>query len=230
MLPGSDNDKTRPVVSAYFDDLYSKVPRYWWRQESRYATDPDSFPHSLLTQLTLRLIQDRLPARVLDLGAGEGADAIRLARLGCEVTAVEISNVGAEKIMKFASEAGAVVNVQVSDIAEYRPDGEFDLIICNGVLHYISDKKTIIDRMQRATSPGGLNVVSLWSTYTPVPEYHNRVPVFCDDEDGIVAGMYRSWIMKLCYFERDKTETAHSDMPDHSHSHIKLIARKTAPS
>jgi hypothetical protein len=80
--------------------------------------------------------------------------------------------------------------------------------------------------MQAATAPGGLNVVSLWSTYTAVPECHNSVPVYCDDEDGVVTRAYQGWDMKFLYFERGKPESSHSGMPDHAHSHIKLIAQK----
>ena len=43
-------------------------------------------------------LRTRPAGRVLDLGAGEGIDAIRLARLGYEVDAVEGSVIGAEKI------------------------------------------------------------------------------------------------------------------------------------
>src|SRR6185437_15840784 len=155
------------LVSDYFDVCYRAPGRYWSRYEDPYSTDPDHYPYSLLTQMTLRLIKDQPPGRALDLGAGEGADSIRLARCGYDVTAVEISGVGAEKIGRFADAAAVVVKVENADISDYVPDGEFDLIICNGVLHYIEDKRLVLERIQSATRPGGLNVVSLWSNFTP---------------------------------------------------------------
>ena len=63
-------------------------------------------------------------------------------------------------------------------------------------------------------------------TYTPVPACHNSVSVYCDDEDGVVTRAYRSWTSRFVYLDRDKLETAHDDLPSHSHSHIKLIAEK----
>jgi len=214
-------------VSEYFNELYSAAkPRYWWRHDDPYATDPEAVRFSLLTQLTLRLIKGRVPGRALDLGAGEGADSIRLARLGYHVTAVEISDIAAKKIVKFASESGVAVDVEIADVTDYEPQGQFDLIICNGVLHYVANKVCVIDKMQRATSANGLNVVSLWSTYSAVPECHNRIPAFCDDEDGVVARLYRRWSTELFYFEREKPDHGHVDMPAHSHSHIKMIARR----
>lgn len=217
---------SQPDIADFFDHLYATHERYWWRGEGRYAPRAEDYRHSLITQMTLRLTAGLGPLRVLDLGAGEGADSIRLALLGHDVTAVDISKVGAEKISAFADEAGVNLRVDITDICTYEPDGKYDLIICNGLLHYVEDKASVIPRMQMATRTGGLNAISLWSTYSKVPECHNVVPVFCDDEDGEVATLYRAWTEELHYFEREKPEASHDDMPAHSHSHIKLIARK----
>jgi tellurite methyltransferase len=215
-------------ASDHFDRLYLQTERYWWRDKDRYATDQDAYPYSLLTQHTLRLLRDQPAGRALDLGAGEGADSIRLALLGYQVDAVEVSEVAAGKIRRFAEDAGAKVRVMVADIRKFTPDSSYDVIICNGVLHYVDEKERVVAGMQQATRPGGINVVSLWSSYTPVPDCHDVIPVFCDAEEGIVTKLYQDWRKELLYFERDKAETAHSDLPSHRHSHIKLIARRPA--
>jgi SAM-dependent methyltransferase len=218
-------------ISDYFDNVYLGPERYWWRGPERYELDPASYTHSLLTQQTLRLLRGRPVGRALDIGAGEGSDAIRLAKLGYDVDAVEISSVGAKKTECFAAEAGVndKVRVVASDVQDFTPDGPYDVIICNGVLHYVEDKQSVIRLMQDATCPGGINVISLWSDYTPVPDWHDElVPVYSDPEDGVVTSGYKEWTNEFIYFERDKTESAHSDLPAHRHSHIKLIASKPA--
>jgi len=218
-------------ISDYFDNVYLGPERYWWRGPERYELDPASYTHSLLTQQTLRLLRGRPVGRALDIGAGEGSDAIRLAKLGYDVDAVEISSVGAKKTECFAEEAGVndKVRVVASDVQDFTPDGPYDVIICNGVLHYVEDKQSVIRLMQDATCPGGINVISLWSDYTPVPDWHDElVPVYSDPEDGVVTSGYKEWTNEFIYFERDKTESAHSDLPAHRHSHIKLIASKPA--
>jgi SAM-dependent methyltransferase len=220
----------RMRISDYFDNVYLGPERYWWRGPERYELDPASYSHSLLTQQTLRLLRGRPVGRALDIGAGEGADAIRLAKLGYDVDAVEVSSVGAKKTEWFAEEAGVndKVRVVASDVQDFTPDGLYDVIICNGVLHYVEDKQSVIGLMQQATAPGGMNVISLWSSYTPVPDCHELVPVYIDPEDGVVANSYQEWTKEFIYFDRDKTESAHSDLPAHRHSHIKLIASKPA--
>lgn len=152
----------------------------------------------------------------------------RATAFGYFVDAVEISKVGAAKIRRFAADAGVAdrINVVVADIINYTPNSYFDVIVCNGVLHYIDDKKTVVGCMQDATVAGGINVISLWSAYTAVPDCHKTVDIFCDDEDGIVCGMYQDWDVEFIYFDRNKTESSHAGMPSHSHSHIKLIARR----
>jgi len=220
------NDRMRVV--DYFDSVYAQHDRFWWQEPARHALNPDEYPFSLLTQQTLRLLAGRPTGRAIDLGAGEGADAIRLALLGYEVDAVELSPIATKKIQIFAQEASANAKLRVfaNDIRDFTPDGLYDVVICNGVLHYIEDKAAVISLMQEATSVGGINVVSLWSSYTPVPECHEIVPVYCDDEDGVVTSSYRSWTTEFIYFDRNKPETSHSDLPAHQHSHLKLIASK----
>ena len=213
-------------IGEFFDELYGGDDRYWWHEDTRYATDPNAHLTSLLTQATLRILAGKPAGRAVDLGAGEGADAIRLALLGYNVDAVEISKVGAAKIKRFATEAGVRVNVANANVRSYQLTGYFDVIICNGVLHYIDDKRSVVDRMQQATRIGGINVISLWSTYTPVPGCHDQVPIYCDDEQGLVRKLYEDWDTEFIYLDRDKAERSHSGMPPHSHSHIKLIARR----
>jgi SAM-dependent methyltransferase len=211
----------------YFNRLYSECERYWWQdKEDRYSTDPEAYPFSLLTQMTLRLLQGKRPGRALDIGTGEGTDAIRLARLGYEVDAFDVSEVAAEKVRQFAARANVKVNAFVADAATFAADGRYDVVISNGVLQYVEDKEGAVSRMHEATEIGGINVVSLWSTYTPVPSCHDKVPVFPDDEQGMVTKLYSYWPKHLVYFERAKAESSHSDLPPHAHSHIKLIARK----
>lgn len=214
------------LLSDYFDDVYSGHERFWWREPSRYALDPEAYPSSLLAQQTLRALEKRPQGRALDIGAGEGSDAIRLAMLGYEVDAVELSTVGAEKVRRFAKEADVKVRVTTADVRNYEPEGFYDVVVCNGVLHYVRDKDSVISLMQQATSDDGINVISLWSTFTPVPECHDFVPIYTDAEDGVVTRRYQDWPKEFIYFERDKPEAAHSDLPVHRHSHIKFIARK----
>jgi SAM-dependent methyltransferase len=54
-------------------------------------------------------VADLIPGRALDVGCGEGADAIWLARRGWEVTAIDISDVAVDRAREAAERAGASV-------------------------------------------------------------------------------------------------------------------------
>ena len=69
------------------------------------------------------------PGRVLDVGCGEGADAVWLARGGWEVTALEVSGVALERAAGHARDAGVTVRWMHAGLAEAPlPPASFDLV------------------------------------------------------------------------------------------------------
>ncbi len=75
-------------------------------------------------------VGDLHPGRALDLGCGEGRNAIWLAERGWRVTGVDFSEVGLDKARRLAAECGVEVDWVRADLLEYRPAaGAFDLVI-----------------------------------------------------------------------------------------------------
>jgi len=73
--------------------------RYGEREGSMWSGRPNGRLVAEVTELP--------PGRALDVGCGEGADAIWLARRGWEVTAIDISDVALERARAAAAPAGA---------------------------------------------------------------------------------------------------------------------------
>ena len=72
---------------------------------------------------------DLAPARALDVGCGEGADAVWLARGGWDVTALDVSTVALERAARHARDAGVTVRWVHSGLVEADlPVGSFDLV------------------------------------------------------------------------------------------------------
>jgi SAM-dependent methyltransferase len=205
-------------IIEFFDKVYSQYERYW-QHLPRYEVSPH-----LWAQLIKAMDAHQL-GRVLDLGAGEGTDAIHLARRGYEVDAVEGSAVGADKIVTFARRAGVRVNVIHSDANTFQPQKKYDIVLCNGLLHYIEEKDVLLRKIQRWTNVGGYNMISLFSDHRPVPNCHHIISVYPDKEDGIVAAAYQGWSHSL-FLEHDKLDNTHLDFPPHHHSFIKILAQK----
>jgi SAM-dependent methyltransferase len=61
------------------------------------------------------------PGRVLDLGAGEGRNAIWLAGMGWQVTAVDFSAVAVDRARRLAEQRGATVDWVLADLRAYQP-------------------------------------------------------------------------------------------------------------
>jgi SAM-dependent methyltransferase len=214
-----------PAVREFFDQQYRAHQRYWWCGENRYSLNPDA--HTVFNARVLRLAAARGPGRALDLGAGEGADAIRLAKLGYEVDVVELSAVACEKIELFARIEQTRVNVRnESMLTAVLEPGVYDLVVMNGSLHYIQDKLATLTRVNRASSPTAAHALSLFSTATPLPTEHAVIPVFPDTEGGVVERFYDGWHIELLSYERDRTERSHPGFAAHAHSHIKLITTR----
>lgn len=211
-------------IRDFFNENYQNNEKYWWKNDNRYSIDESV--HTPYYRAILRFAKELSGGSVLDLGAGEGADSIRLAKLGLEVDAIEMSHIAVEKIKQFAIENKVTVNVSCCDIEDYIPLKEYDIVMCNGVLHYIKNKEKVVQNMQNHTRRNGINCISLFSTYTPIPDCHKIVPVFPDEEGGIIEKMYSNWTGIFHLYDRNKPELSHDDMVPHVHSFIKGIWRK----
>lgn len=70
------------------------------------------------------------PGRALDLGCGEGRNAVWLAEQGWQVTAVDFSEIGLDKGRQLASAHHAAVTWMLADVTTYRPHrGTYDLVL-----------------------------------------------------------------------------------------------------
>ena len=99
-------------------------------------------------------------ARAIDLGCGEGRNAIWLGMLGWSVTAVDMSAVGIDRGRAMAASNDARVDWIVADLEEWDLGaGAWDLIAFVYV-HWPTDKRlTIMQRIVDALAPGGHLVV-----------------------------------------------------------------------
>ncbi|WP_328336609.1 class I SAM-dependent methyltransferase [Streptomyces violaceus] len=95
---------------------------------------------------------------VLDLGCGDGGDALWLARRGWHVTAVDISAVAVERLSALARAHGLGDRVTTvrADLLESCPPGQFDLV-CAHYLHtpFDMDRAIVLRSAAHALRPGG---------------------------------------------------------------------------
>ncbi len=117
-------------------------------------------------ELVARQLAAELPAppvRIIDLGCGQGTQALRLARRGYEVTGVDAS---ADLLARFErdqaaepAEVRARVRVErglIEPWAERAVVPRPAAVLCHGVLMYLADPDPVLRAIAGLTVPGGL--------------------------------------------------------------------------
>ncbi|OMI37771.1 methyltransferase [Streptomyces sparsogenes DSM 40356] len=101
--------------------------------------------------------------RVLDVGLGQGTQALRLARAGHEVTGLESDPAMLDAVREALSAEPAGIRERVRLIegdgrdtgAHFLP-GAFDVVLCHGVLMYVPEPDPMLAALARVLAPGGL--------------------------------------------------------------------------
>ncbi|MEV5876590.1 methyltransferase domain-containing protein [Streptomyces sp. NPDC052101] len=101
--------------------------------------------------------------RVLDVGMGQGTQALRLARLGHQVTGVEqdATMIAAAREALAAQPEGIRERVRLvegdgRDTGVHFLPGGFDVVLCHGVLMYVDEPDPLLAGLARMLAPGGL--------------------------------------------------------------------------
>ena len=96
------------------------------------------------------------PGRALDLGAGDGRNAIWLAIQGWQVTAVDFSQVALDRGRALATASGVRVEWQLADLLEWSPGASrFDLVTLFFIHLPPDERRDVYARAAAAVAPGG---------------------------------------------------------------------------
>jgi 2-polyprenyl-3-methyl-5-hydroxy-6-metoxy-1,4-benzoquinol methylase len=116
-------------------------------ENPRFNTDPNAF--------LVRMIERRPTGRALDVGMGQGRNAIWLARQGWDVTGFDPADRAVALARELAAEAGVTIATETVGSEEFDWGSErWDLV----VLSYVTVREWV-DTIHRALRPGGLVVL-----------------------------------------------------------------------
>lgn len=128
----------------------------------------------------------------LDLGCGEGGDAIWLARAGWQVTAVDISTNALER-GRAAADAARVPSGRIewvaADLASWQPAGTYDLVSACFLQSPVSLPRTeILRRAATAVAPGGSLLIISHAEMPPwASEHHHEHADFLGPAEEVAA-------------------------------------------
>ncbi|SDM53527.1 class I SAM-dependent methyltransferase [Allokutzneria albata] len=150
------------TAQQYWEGFYQEKDRVW-----------SGNPNPLLVREATSLT----PGTALDLGCGEGADAIWLAERGWQVTAVDVSET---VLRRAAARAPAGITWERHDLSQSFPSGQFDLVSAQFLHSPVAapgEREDILRNASRAVVPGGVLLImshSGWPSWVETPpfEYH----------------------------------------------------------
>lgn len=200
------------IQSKYFE-LYKKDDYFW-------STTPNT--------LSYKLLQSFPPSdyeRVLELGCGEGRDAVFFASNRYKVTAIDKVSTGIDKAIHLAKANGIAADFVCADLRSYSSKNEYDMIYGYRVLHYLSPKerRQQIERYKEMTRTGGINAftVCVEKPFIPLPPDHESETYLY--QSGELFGYYCDW--ELIYVNEEIVDCNSSSVA-HKHVIDTVIARK----
>jgi SAM-dependent methyltransferase len=132
-----------PGDAAAWDERYASAEQVW-------SGDPNGALVAEVSALT--------PGTALDVGCGEGADAVWLARRGWRVTALDVSAVAIERARQHAASAGVDVD-WISSGLEAAELGTYDLVSAQYAVLRATPGRDAERALLAAVAPGGLLLV-----------------------------------------------------------------------
>ena len=148
-------EENREAVTAYRHEWRTRFEEAAW--EERYRSAPKVWSGSPNQQLVAEAA-DLTPGRALDVGCGEGADAIWLAERGWRVTAVDISRTALQRAQARADTAGVADRIEWihADLRSQPPaEGAYGLV-SSQYLHLPPEaRRKVFASLAGAVAPGG---------------------------------------------------------------------------
>ncbi len=126
--------------AAFWNRRYQAVDELWPRH-----------PNAFLAEFAASLA----PGRALDLGAGEGRNAIWLAKRGWRVTILDVSAVALARAAARGAEEGVDLDYVEADWRDYRPaPASLELVVLS-FMHPEPDERAMFEHAGEGLVPGG---------------------------------------------------------------------------
>ena len=163
-----------------------------------FVARPNAFLDTCLRRIALHQRSRRRKRRALDIGLGQGRNAVLLARRGYDTTGIDRSEVGVKAARRMAAARGVRVDAVVADLQRYDfGRNRWDVI----VLLYYPQPMILIERLKAALRPGGYIVVERFSR----PKSINRLD---DRETRQPSPMLRCFLdWRILHYEHDELKS-----------------------
>jgi len=147
---------TSPQPNRSIDNSPLKGSSYWNARFQEpgfaYGEEPNDFLRSCADHLTR--------GKALSLGEGEGRNAVYLAKVGFEVTAVDFSEVGLQKAQALAQQHGVQLQCICADLTDFDISSErWHLVLSVFSQPESAVRQRLYGQLARSLNPGGAFVL-----------------------------------------------------------------------
>lgn len=174
---GNGGEGGAPHGHAHQGDSEETTEQVWERMYTERGQRWSGRPNQRLIEVA----DDLPPGRALDLGCGEGGDAVWLARRGWAVTAVDVSPTALGRLTAQAGAEGVAdhidaVHIDLATAFPDVPEGGWDLVSAQFFQSTLALPRTaVLRRGASATAPGGLLLVVDHGEAPPWSNHHDVV-------------------------------------------------------
>jgi len=130
----------------------------FWDEE--YRRDPESV--SVPDRLLAEAVADLTPGRALDLGCGDGRNALMLARRGWSVVGVDYAPTAIAIAQAAAQTEGLDARFCVADVSNWAPTESFDLVFSTYALPPKEARESFLEMAAEALRSGGTLIIIEW--------------------------------------------------------------------
>lgn len=195
--------------------------------DERYREDGESIWSGRPNGALIAEVAGLTPGNATDLGCGEGADAIWLAKQGWRVTGVDISQVALDRAAKAGREADVTVDwIRANFVEQPLSPGAFDLV----TTHYPALLKSHTDEAIHAlvigVAPGGTLLFVSHDTSDPeVAESHGFDPDNYLEPTDLADHLDSDWVIEV--LETRERASPSSDRSPHSEDVVLRATRRS---
>jgi SAM-dependent methyltransferase len=211
-----------------FDRFYNKEECFW-------GLSPDPTLVENINEIPV--------GKTLDLGVGEGRNALYLAHKGFQVTGIDISTKAIEKFLNLAENRDLKVDGIAMNIKDFDfQPSTYTLIVSHATLHFLkrSEVYKIINDLKSSVSPGGYVYIEDFTVEDP--GYQRAKKILEEVEENTfystkigsyifyfktneLKNMFNNFEIKT-YREGIFTDQGHGSQGPHKHGEVQLFGKK----